>query len=84
MTSLMDAIGFGIILPVLPGLIMEISGEGLSQAAQYGGWLMFVYAVMQFLFAQVLIHKLPMRILICFQFLAGLLNSVFRNYQLLV
>ena len=30
---------------------MDISGEGLSEAARYGGWLMFMYAVMQFLFA---------------------------------
>lgn len=51
LTSLMDSIGYGIILPVLPGLIMDISGEGLSEAAQYGGWLLFMYAVMQFLFA---------------------------------
>ena len=51
MTSLMDSIGFGIILPVLPGLIMEITGDDLSSTARYGGGLMFVYAVMQFLFA---------------------------------
>jgi len=51
MTSLLDSIGFGIILPVLPSLIMDISGEGLSEAARYGGWLLFMYAVMQFLFA---------------------------------
>lgn len=50
----MDSIGFGIILPVLPSLIMDISGEGLSEAAQHGGWLMFVYAVMQFLFAPII------------------------------
>lgn len=49
MTALMDSVGFGIILPVLPSLIMEVSGEGLSAAARYGGWLMFAFAVVQFL-----------------------------------
>ena len=53
-TVLMDSIGFGIILPVLPQLIMEVTGEGLSAAARYGGWLLFVYAFMQFLSAPVL------------------------------
>ena len=53
-TVLLDAIGFGIILPVMPELVMEVSGEGLSQAARYGGWLMFTYAAMQFLSAPVM------------------------------
>lgn len=51
LTSLMDSIGFGIIMPVLPGLLMEITGESLSSNVQYGGWLMFVFAIMQFLFS---------------------------------
>lgn len=33
---------------------MDVTGEGLAASAQYGGWLMFVYAVMQFFFAPVL------------------------------
>ena len=35
-TVLLDVIGFGIIIPVLPELIMELTGEGLSRAAVYG------------------------------------------------
>jgi len=50
----MDSVGFGIIIPVLPDLIMQISGENLGAAAQYGGWLMFAYAFMQFFFAPIL------------------------------
>ncbi len=50
----MDSVGFGIILPVLPDLIMDVSGEDLAASARYGGWLMFAYAVMQFFFAPVL------------------------------
>ncbi len=53
-TVLVDAIGFGIILPVTPELIMELTGEGLSRASIYGGWLWFMYALMQFLCAPVL------------------------------
>jgi|TARA_Y100000310_G_scaffold302039_2_gene339022 DHA1 family tetracycline resistance protein-like MFS transporter len=53
-TVLLNSIGFGIIIPVMPQLVMEVSGEGLSQAAMYGGWLMFSYAIMQFFFAPVL------------------------------
>ncbi|MBV8404725.1 MAG: TCR/Tet family MFS transporter [Gammaproteobacteria bacterium] len=51
---LIDSIGFGIILPVLPRLIMQLTGVGIDQAARYGGWLSFVYALMQFFCAPVL------------------------------
>ena len=47
-TALIDSIGFGIILPVTPDLLMEVSGETLSSAAVYGGTLMFVFAGIQF------------------------------------
>ena len=53
-TVLIDSIGFGIIIPVLPQLIMQLSGEGLSEAARYGGWLNFVYAVTQFFCAPII------------------------------
>src|SRR5437762_5292212 len=53
-TVLVDAVGFGIILPVLPELIMKLTGEGLSPASIYGGWLWFAYAVMQVFCAPVL------------------------------
>jgi len=53
-TLLIDSIGFGIILPVMPKLIMSVSGEDLSAAARYGGWLMMVYALMQFFFSPIL------------------------------
>ena len=48
-TALMDSIGFGIILPVTPTLLMEVSDKGLSSSAVYGGWLMFSFAIMQFI-----------------------------------
>jgi DHA1 family tetracycline resistance protein-like MFS transporter len=51
---LVDSIGFGIILPVLPQLIMALTHVDVAQAAEYGGWLGFVYALMQFFCAPVL------------------------------
>ena len=53
-TILVDIIGLGIIIPVVPRLIMELTGEGVSRASVYGGWLGFAYAIMQFLCAPAL------------------------------
>jgi len=53
-TVLLDIISFGLILPVLPTLLVELTGETVSQAAIRSGWLAFVYAAMQFLCAPVL------------------------------
>jgi len=53
-TVLLDMIGFGIVIPVLPELIMELTGGGLSEAAVYGGWLLFLYGAMQFVFSPVI------------------------------
>lgn len=53
-TILIDVIGIGIIIPVLPSLIESLNGNGLSDASRIGGWLMFSYAIMQFIFAPVL------------------------------
>lgn len=51
---LIDMIGLGMIMPVMPSLLTEITGEGLGSAAAWGGWLAFTYALMQFLFAPVM------------------------------
>ena len=53
-TLLLDTIGFGLIMPVYPKLLVDLTGESLSRAAVYGGWLGFVYAAMQFVWAPVL------------------------------
>ncbi len=44
-----DAMGIGLILPVMPNLIQEVSGSDLANAAIWGGILTTVFAVMQFL-----------------------------------
>ena len=48
LTVCLDSIGLGIIIPVVPDLIRELSGLGLGGAALWGGWLSFSYAIMQF------------------------------------
>ncbi len=50
-TMLIDTIGLGIIIPVSPGIIAQLTHENLSGAARWGGWLFFSYALMQFLCA---------------------------------
>ncbi|PHR91409.1 MAG: tetracycline resistance MFS efflux pump [Robiginitomaculum sp.] len=49
-----DAIGLGIIMPVLPDLLMELTGQPLNEAALHGGWLTFTYALMQFVFMPII------------------------------
>jgi len=53
-TVLLDVIGFGIIMPVMPRLLVELTGTSLSHAAIDGGWLLFVYAITQFVCAPIL------------------------------
>ncbi|MEM6708830.1 MAG: MFS transporter [Pseudomonadota bacterium] len=53
-TVLLDMIGFGIVMPVLPDLIIEITGKPLASAAALNGYLLTVYALLQFLFAPLL------------------------------
>ncbi|TCP62325.1 DHA1 family tetracycline resistance protein-like MFS transporter [Rhodovulum bhavnagarense] len=48
-TLVLDAIGIGLILPVMPDLIHDIEGVDVSRAAAWGGILMTCFAVMQFL-----------------------------------
>ena len=48
-SMLVDTIGLGIVLPVTPQLITELTHQGMSEAARWGGWLFFVFALMQFL-----------------------------------
>ena len=53
-TILLDVIGLGIIIPVIPKLIQELMHSDLSSAAKYGGWLLFAYAAFEFLFAPIM------------------------------
>ena len=53
-TVLVDVIGIGIIIPVIPALLEKLSGDGLADAAMWGGLLMISFSGMQFFFAPVL------------------------------
>jgi DHA1 family tetracycline resistance protein-like MFS transporter len=52
-TLLLDVIGLGIIIPVIPALIQELTGGSISEASRYGGWLIASYALVQFLCAPI-------------------------------
>lgn len=53
MTVVIDSMGIGLILPVMPALLREIGDIPLSEAAVWGGALTTVFAVMQFFFSPV-------------------------------
>ena len=52
-TVLIDMIGFGLIIPVMPDLIEELTGLEANRAVVLGAWLMSSYAAMQFFFAPI-------------------------------
>lgn len=53
-TTVIDSMGIGLILPVMPALLKEVSDIALADAALYGGVLATAFAVMQFLFGPVI------------------------------
>lgn len=53
-TILIDIIGWGIIIPVMPKLLAGMGHTDVSHAAKTGAWLGVTYAGMQFLFAPLL------------------------------
>ncbi len=53
-TVMLDAMGIGLIIPVMPDLIREVNGGDLAQAALWGGVLSTTFAVMQFLFGPII------------------------------
>lgn len=53
-TVMIDAMGVGLIMPIMPNLLLEVQGGSLAEAAIWGSILSTVFAVMQFLFSPVL------------------------------
>ncbi|MEM9305298.1 MAG: MFS transporter [Pseudomonadota bacterium] len=53
-TGFINALGIGLVIPVLPALLMDLTGEGVADAALWGGLATFVYAVMQFVFSPII------------------------------
>ena len=48
-TVMINSIGFGILIPVLPDLIKELTGLENHEAVIHGGYLTFTFAVFQFI-----------------------------------
>ena len=53
-TVVLDAMGIGLIMPVMPDLIREVQHVALSDAAVWGGVMAATFAVMQFVFSPIL------------------------------
>jgi MFS transporter, DHA1 family, tetracycline resistance protein len=53
-TMVINAIGFGIIVPVVPRLLMELSHAPIDRATAIGGFLSFTFAITQFFFSPIL------------------------------
>ena len=53
-TLLIDVIGFGIIIPVIPKLLSEMMHIKVNEASKYGGFLLFAFSVAQFICSPIL------------------------------
>lgn len=53
-TLLIDVMGWGLIIPVMPKLISELKHIPVNEASSYGALLLSVYAITQFIFAPVI------------------------------
>ncbi|WP_113959083.1 TCR/Tet family MFS transporter [Roseimicrobium gellanilyticum] len=53
-TLFLDIFGIGLIVPVLPGLVEKMVGGNEETTSHMVGWLVALYALMQFLFSPVL------------------------------
>jgi DHA1 family tetracycline resistance protein-like MFS transporter len=53
-TLLIDVTGLGIMIPVFPDLIKELTGGSISQVSQWGGVLTVIYAIIQFFCAPII------------------------------
>lgn len=53
-TLLIDIIGIGIIIPILPDLLRQLSNSTLSEASAIAAWMVPAFALPQFLFAPIM------------------------------
>lgn len=53
-TVMIDAMGIGLVMPIMPQLIVEVQGGTLASAAIWGGILSTAFAAMQFIFGPIL------------------------------
>src|ERR1700709_1817504 len=53
-TLVIDALGFGLVVPIVPALVLQMSGLTVSGASQWVGLLLTAFALMQFVCAPIL------------------------------
>ena len=53
-TLVIDVLGIGLIIPILPALLQQFADGDISKASRYSGILMASYAVMQFIFSPIM------------------------------
>lgn len=53
-TLFLDVLGIGLVVPITPKLVEQLSGGGIDDASYIFGWIVGLYALMQFLFAPVI------------------------------
>ena len=53
-TVMLDMIGIGLIIPVLPKLVTTMYGGSISDGSYMFGWFVAAYALMQFIFSPIL------------------------------
>ena len=54
LTVIIDMMGVGLIWPILPKLVEDLTGSTIAEASTYYGWVLTGYALVQFLFAPLL------------------------------
>ncbi len=53
-TLVIDALGFGLVVPIVPALVLKMSGMTVSGASEWVGLLLMAFALMQFVCAPIL------------------------------
>jgi len=53
-TVALSVVGFGLLIPVLPKLVVQLQGEGIASGSYTYGWLISIYALMQFVGSPIL------------------------------
>jgi DHA1 family tetracycline resistance protein-like MFS transporter len=53
-TLVIDALGFGLVVPIVPALVLKLSGMTVSGASEWVGLLLTAFALMQFVCAPIL------------------------------
>jgi DHA1 family tetracycline resistance protein-like MFS transporter len=54
LTLVIDALGFGLVVPIVPSLVLKLSGLTISGASAWVGLLLTAFALMQFVCAPIL------------------------------